>query len=570
MSGTDVASLVGTWVAAGVAIVALVGIIGPLLVWRASRSERHKALVAIGTNNNGYVSRGLTVWPGVRSLQKVYAPKLRKARLFTDKEWVSFGLPHAKPLPESPATWVQFGACLQYYGLKLDTTADITVREGKSFIPISREYMTLFLLLGRYSDKIGKQHVRDKSERLTATMLRKRTRSTHRSYGDSKLYGLTGTLTFVPQAERSCHATFTENLDQCAPIIHPETLSVASMLMFLYGFLPLPSGKHVNFRNVDMDIDTWDDSTSDGDDLILNSKPEPDRHQTSKIRVSALELIDTTGPPDGLEHLPRTGLHTISVISDVAVDRPMRAKFAEFLTMTYVPATEPWVKISGVFVRRHDTQLFALALLSMAWHPSGYVISGIAYKSTIMKMLCSVAECAPRLLYRLKRDFQALGLTSTDTPRFLAAVDTVLQNVNDTGKLLALDKVLQSLQHDARDIQYTIEILTLTNEEFRTLVYQSARYLEVSSQTQTELDPRTGTLRVPSAFGVVQVFEIDVSIFEHIPGLALSQNPTTLAHSQILLGALRAYVRSRMLSLCIDAQPVAAALDHEGVDFLMS
>jgi hypothetical protein len=41
---TEIGSLVGTWVAAGVAIIALLGIVGPMLVWRASRSERNKAI----------------------------------------------------------------------------------------------------------------------------------------------------------------------------------------------------------------------------------------------------------------------------------------------------------------------------------------------------------------------------------------------------------------------------------------------------------------------------------------------------------------------------------------------
>jgi hypothetical protein len=41
---TDIASVVGTWVAAGVAIIALLGVVGPLLIWRASRTERNRAI----------------------------------------------------------------------------------------------------------------------------------------------------------------------------------------------------------------------------------------------------------------------------------------------------------------------------------------------------------------------------------------------------------------------------------------------------------------------------------------------------------------------------------------------
>lgn len=49
----DIAGVVGTWVAAGLAVIALFGVVGPILVLRASRTERHKAIIGIGPRNRG-------------------------------------------------------------------------------------------------------------------------------------------------------------------------------------------------------------------------------------------------------------------------------------------------------------------------------------------------------------------------------------------------------------------------------------------------------------------------------------------------------------------------------------
>lgn len=82
MSGLDVAGVIGTWFAAVVAIIALVGIVAPVLIWRASRTERHKAIAAIGTDSNGFVSKGLPLWSGIRMFQRVRAPKLKDRRRY--------------------------------------------------------------------------------------------------------------------------------------------------------------------------------------------------------------------------------------------------------------------------------------------------------------------------------------------------------------------------------------------------------------------------------------------------------------------------------------------------------
>jgi hypothetical protein len=92
--GVEIGSLIGTWVAAGVAVIALVGILGPLLVWRTIRTERHKAIDKLsqgGAESGGYVSNGIRVTSTIRLLRHFEAPNLhavpclRKPKLDWDR-----------------------------------------------------------------------------------------------------------------------------------------------------------------------------------------------------------------------------------------------------------------------------------------------------------------------------------------------------------------------------------------------------------------------------------------------------------------------------------------------------
>ena len=78
MAALDIASVIGTWIAAFVAILALVGVIGPVLIWRASRTERNLAISAIDDDNT-FRSRGIHAGPAIWLLQRMRAPILNTA-----------------------------------------------------------------------------------------------------------------------------------------------------------------------------------------------------------------------------------------------------------------------------------------------------------------------------------------------------------------------------------------------------------------------------------------------------------------------------------------------------------
>lgn len=135
MSGANTASLVGTSVAAFVAAVALFGIAGPILVWRASRTNRQRALTAIGDHNNGFLSSGLHLWPNLRLLQRVRAPMLVDPPSFDDESF-AWDLA-AVEIYEMSASWVNLGALLNAFQFRYARGDVLRIRCPVTQLPVN-------------------------------------------------------------------------------------------------------------------------------------------------------------------------------------------------------------------------------------------------------------------------------------------------------------------------------------------------------------------------------------------------------------------------------------------------
>ena len=154
MTKLEVAGVVGTWTAAGLGLIALLGVIGPWLVWRAARTERHKAIVAVGIQNGGFISKGVPLWPSFRFGQRVRAPKIYKPRKFRPHEWKSFDSERIKEIPDSEATWVSLAAFLRGYDVDIQKEQGdhLKISRGRTFLPVHKMYIYVFGLLGRYGE----------------------------------------------------------------------------------------------------------------------------------------------------------------------------------------------------------------------------------------------------------------------------------------------------------------------------------------------------------------------------------------------------------------------------------
>lgn len=211
-----VAGVVRTWVAAGIAIVALIGIVGPFLVLQQTRSERFQALAAI--NSSKYVSSGFTPRKGYSFFRKGIVPILdepprpdprARSAFFaisdtksSESEKSPRGLQKEHggvTQPTSSSTgWVNFASTLEMYQPDLPKAGKLVIYGRQAWLPIHRFWLLAFGLRGRYGDRRDKGKA---SSSGNATRLRieghgaeDRDAAYYYSPLQGRLYGFTGIL----------------------------------------------------------------------------------------------------------------------------------------------------------------------------------------------------------------------------------------------------------------------------------------------------------------------------------------------------------------------------------------
>jgi hypothetical protein len=149
--------MIGTWIAAFLAIVALVGIIGPTLIFGAVYSDRSKALSAIHDLHERFVTRGIGLGRKTRIFHIVKVPCL--APIIDWSNTTPFRIPQSDSVWKLQAFaasrcqngWTKMCSLLGAYEINLDKAGDLVFYEQHAWLPVSR-YWTLTLgLLGRYA-----------------------------------------------------------------------------------------------------------------------------------------------------------------------------------------------------------------------------------------------------------------------------------------------------------------------------------------------------------------------------------------------------------------------------------
>ncbi|KAK5112678.1 hypothetical protein LTR85_011189 [Meristemomyces frigidus] len=317
-SGTDLASTIGTWIAAFLAIVALVGVVGPLLVWRASKGSRNKALAALeaGTADSaGYVSRGIPIGWNVRLLRRVRAPVLTK-RPPVAGQCLKWNSSQELPDKESPS-WVKLGAVLDGYGISYRTGDCVIIDddEKKAVLPVARIWLLVVGMIGRFGHRRDNGRLpKPLPKKLKSIQARpgqhipvpsatpERKKSTvpgwmtsrpdwarvpnayhpNARHKISRLYGVTGLLQFHSgngsSDQRSSESVFLHTHEQMEiGDLASESLSLDNLFWLSVGCLPLRDGRVLCLENVEI---VTDDGTDD--ELMLRAGdrelPSPAAH----------------------------------------------------------------------------------------------------------------------------------------------------------------------------------------------------------------------------------------------------------------------------------------------------
>ncbi|KIW63247.1 hypothetical protein PV04_10109 [Phialophora macrospora] len=225
----DIAVTVGTWVAVGSALIALVGIISPYLVLKATRSDRYQALEGVDSGVPGYVKDRWRLTRSIR-FRAVRVPILTAPPSQRGGPRLKNGVagPSEQPLlPISQTGWVNIARLTNHYVEDVKFGDTLVIRQREAWFPMHRFFILGVGLRGRYG------HRDDRGERMTvettARLVTEEPDQTgeelwRRSTTAGKLYGTTGTI-WWRQSLNSNETRFDETY--FAP--HPDPISQADV-----------------------------------------------------------------------------------------------------------------------------------------------------------------------------------------------------------------------------------------------------------------------------------------------------------------------------------------------------
>ncbi|KAM0084880.1 hypothetical protein ACKRZS_002827 [Fusarium odoratissimum] len=174
----DLASNIGTWVAAGVAIIALVGVVGPYLALQASMSDKNRAMNAVQDQQQKYVSRGFRLTRGLRVFRRIDVPNLAPGYITNEPDTAPlipplsaalgrWGFRTRDYLPWNTG-WAKIAELIESYQVRdgvsnrqVDlgvpkTGGTLEVVNSRTALVVNKHWILILGLLGRYGDRIDK------------------------------------------------------------------------------------------------------------------------------------------------------------------------------------------------------------------------------------------------------------------------------------------------------------------------------------------------------------------------------------------------------------------------------
>ncbi|KAG4441983.1 hypothetical protein IFR05_002551 [Cadophora sp. M221] len=518
MGATDLAGVIGTRVAAGLGIIALVGIIGPILVWRASRTDRHKALDALENTNTDFISKGYKAGPNIRLDRIIKAPMLNTEprQMIRNFVWNAA----SKRAAVESLSWVKLGLVLKAYGLDY--------------------HFAQLGACGAYVNSLG----RDRP--LTPGWMASRLKwARHRggsTYGESlsdgqhnwnPLHGLAATLYMLSGSSRRHRQGKEESFLNLHSIeetgdLPQYPIPLSHLFWLAVGCIPTSQGRVFSLNNVadlaaapqpETEVDYSGPVTPQSplvggrgvhfDEGESNDNDDPYRYQygTSEYQISPNNFITSTTPPtpsshvdpyqsrgfylrktadhnpalEGIAQVVNARFNDVYSINEIEATEDMTAEFKAIAGATYVPSESPYVRLTpgdpvhsrysgSWFLLRKDAQILAQAILSLPLYCEGYLLG--SQTSNARTMLCDAAEALPQLLGRMIQSKAALGLETADKENILSALQQMYMRTLKYDKtrlnsrsIFNLDHALLACLHSNPKVNLAIGVLVITNAD---------------------------------------------------------------------------------------------------------
>ena len=222
--------VISTWIAALLAVIALLGILPAYFIYRATQTDRYLSLCDVDDPRGVYISDGFF------GFRKVKVPNLREGQ---DFRTLGFKIsPCSKYM--SFTGWANFATLLKTYGVEFAAIGDfLEFRTKQSFLPVHRGWLLLVGLKGRYANR-DDMGIKQEAE-IDAEMT---------MFSDSALSGLSGIWCSLPKrpmdfimGEGSDNICFRAHSVGQMEELNENDVQLKTLFYLFLGLLPSKSGK---------------------------------------------------------------------------------------------------------------------------------------------------------------------------------------------------------------------------------------------------------------------------------------------------------------------------------------
>ena len=549
-NATNLAGVIGTWVAVSLALVALVGIVTPILLMRRARDERRIALSRIDDESKEIVHPGIKI-PFVPAIGRTISvpkldipPKLDGQVRGRDD----------RPLDKKHSTtgWVMFTRTLKAYNIPQPPNGILHTDGGISWLRVHRLWILTIGLLGRYG------HRPDRGRLVNAPDVgRIDQRDLEISDDPNALYGITGVMRHRPWVDLSTVLFSSHDKETRGPL-EPDSVSFAVLFWLCMGCVPLLDGR------------VFDVSRKRVRERYVSIR----RDDPLAVPTYRFQVIETSTPRSRILSWAQMLLGKLPElwwIGEYKVTTPEEIVEVEGVLENADDAegiSSPWIKVKSLpldgyfhphsLLWRSDVQCLALGILKMEWSPRGCLFDK-RRGDLSRRLLCSAA---PSLRALLEASCKICETSTSPTPvrTDLTALIKNLLQMCPPGDISVFSRALLGALYDFEQVldrdyapeldSMAIGVMFITSNIFRKFVLKTVR-AEDSRGDILSLDPKSKsfTIIAPGTFSAM-TFVLD---FGAVFSTTLLPAPISLTLEKVLFAALRACVRSLVFKLSLDS-----------------
>ncbi|KAI9660517.1 MAG: hypothetical protein M1821_009868 [Bathelium mastoideum] len=359
-SPLDIAGVAGTWAAVSLAIIGLVGVVGPLLAFQQQRNEHYIGINSVDDRRHDFVGRGFKLFFTPRLFQGIRVPDLSKPPRLVN-------IPRVRKdkllgRAESQTGWVTFARLLNVYGLHFEITNKLAASSVGTEIPVHRLWLFAFGLLGRYGERPDKGHHPDYiKDRLDHRDLDESEETTDSHY----LYGLTGRLE-TGRDKRSRNIKFRGQDAESQVDLNPDGIALETLFWLSLACLPMPDRR---IFDVARGTEERNDSYLDGQSkqpLVYYFQEVDDLAPNSRYLQWAKAFGKNIG---SIWTLQQRGLKETLSESDIEIvisEASLEYSLSRLLAWRDFRYEEQWI-----LFRKADYQALSLAVLQVPISPFG-------------------------------------------------------------------------------------------------------------------------------------------------------------------------------------------------------